>query len=422
MRRARVLLLAVVACNDPVAQPDPVPFAVVQSDIWAGTELIVTSPGFAPRLPSVLIDDDTVTARVVDDTTLAVLTPTQPGTHQLRVISPYIVSVPAIIQLRGFLGFEEGPQLRGPLRVLPGAPAVYGDWTTGVVRWDIRARQATTISTPFHDGRCVRSLGGSFEPGRVVINRGDCFSSSALEAWRLEATPVRLDSFPPGVNDLGEVQLAPHTWFHRTHSEFYLVVCDTLCVWQMIVGTEQNLDVEFSPGGDLAIPIGTAFSPAGVTVLDAPGARVGYRLPELHQADAAAFTEEGDTMFVSGVVYENVPFPARLLRVLARTGEVDTVVTLHPYAVALAVDPTHPWLYVLMDRPPSLEVWDRRTLARVASLPLAAGGCVACFSLPRVLVDPLQQRVYVVDAGLGPLPTPPTPYFKGSLFVFDTPP
>ena len=404
------------ACSEPnTTKPEPQPYTVVTPDVWAGEDVLITSPGFAPagEPPSVSINGVTVNSRFVNETTLAVATPSARGSYVLRVSSPYVMDLPATVFLRGFIAQETGPSLFGRLEVLPGPPAVLGQVADGVVRWNIQARTATRVMGVQHDGSCVWGIGSSYTPSHLVLHYGTCPIETGWSIWRMAGTPTPFDSIPLATRSIS-VELAPKKTLYSDHHEFWLVDCDTTPCRNDFVTAERVTDVVFSPPRHRLVPLGAFLPPDGVPIVDPATARVVYRIPRIRLPYGAAFSLGGDTLFVGGLSGSAVDAPSHIVRARASDGQVDTIIDVPQTVVAIEVDPVRPWLYIMFGDPPSFDVWDRRTLTRIASFPIPGKSCL-CFWKTKILPSPLEHRVYVASTHLAE-------GAAASLLVFDTPP
>src|SRR3989442_6852539 len=137
--RSSWIALLLVACLDPpVPPPEPQPFAVSNSDVWSGTTITVSSSGFVGSDPvAVLLDSDTLSFTRLNDSTLLVAMPDVPGTHQLRIASPSVLTTSLPVHLNGYLNAELGPIFSG--RTVRGADLtdLFGTGPFGLRRWNV---------------------------------------------------------------------------------------------------------------------------------------------------------------------------------------------------------------------------------------------------------------------------------------------
>jgi len=139
--------------------PPPQSFSA-SPDVWSGAELTITSQGLAAEsLPVVLLDDQFLGVRRVDDTTVVASAPDRPGPHALRVVASGVDQRPVVVQLRGFVDRVEGPLLSG--RTEPGRDVRYlfGSGPTGLRRWNIRTNKAIDLGDTVHAVSCTRAWG-----------------------------------------------------------------------------------------------------------------------------------------------------------------------------------------------------------------------------------------------------------------------
>src|SRR5207247_10790038 len=111
MRRTVWLGLVLAACDAPPMVNPPQSYRV-STDVWSGSELTVTSAGFATAglVPGVELDGHPLVVRRVDDTTVVATLPDSPGQHMLRLVAPDVDRKAIRLQLRGV-----HPGLGGPL-------------------------------------------------------------------------------------------------------------------------------------------------------------------------------------------------------------------------------------------------------------------------------------------------------------------
>jgi hypothetical protein len=173
-----------------------------------------------------------------------------------------------------------------------------------------------------------------------------------------------------------------------------------------LVRAEGTYDVMISPRGDRAVIIAFGYPPGfggteGVPVLDATTGQVAYEVTEIRTNPAAAFSAEGETLFVAGKDAEGRQL---LLALRAADGQRLRAVPLALNAWGIAPDPARPWLYVTGYTSPGglgqLLVFDRGslTLLTTVSAPDSVYGVICCDVAAHIIPSPAEQRVYIVSA------------------------
>src|SRR2546428_2805888 len=143
MRRPFWLGFVLAACDAPPMAPPPQSYRV-STDVWSGSELTVTSAGFATAglVPDVELDGHPLVVRRVDDTTVVATLPDSPGQHMLRLLAPDVDSKAIALQLRGFDQRVAGPLITG--RTEPGRefPHLFGTGAPRPRPWALAANTA----------------------------------------------------------------------------------------------------------------------------------------------------------------------------------------------------------------------------------------------------------------------------------------
>lgn len=398
--RALMVGLLLGGCADPpVGQPDPQPFVVENDDVWSGSSVTVRSAGFVGADPAaVLLDADTLAFTRVNDSTLTVALPDLPGTHQLHIASPSVLPTPVPVHLNGFVGAQEGPVFMG--RAVRGSQLteVYGSGPTGLRRWDVSTGTTWDYPDSMHTGTCSRGVGAGPHTGELVLLRGDC-SVANWWLWRIEPTVARLDSTQFGSSWFVDV-LGPGRYVLPGAHMTVIIACDTSCVRSDTRG-ESGFDVVHSPTGHRAVPLAYVVSDTGAPVIDGTTGRLSYYLPQFEELIGAAFSEDGDTLYLTG--QDNVWTPGVELLLAARAvdGSPLVVDTLSFSPCGVAVDPVRPLLYVAGNQGAGangrsvLGVFDRTTLEPIA---LLHADSLVYYTPCKVLPSPLERRVYVIPS------------------------
>ncbi|HXY20841.1 MAG TPA: hypothetical protein VEH83_12670, partial [Gemmatimonadales bacterium] len=172
---------------------------------------------------------------------------------------------------------------------------------------------------------------------------------------------------------------------------------------------EEPSDIAISPSRDRAAIIGRDWLGTGMPVFSASSANPVYFLPGSREIWGAAFSDEGDSLFVIGPPLPSVqPYPytpPNLAIVAASDGRVLKSVPAWPDAYRLVLDPGGRWIYLpgAMQDPgvkyrsqaPALQVLDRATLAPVTTIQAPFGTDIGGMDLYPVL-SPSEHRLYLV--------------------------
>ena len=425
MRRTLCLALLLVAC----AELPPIPTVIerqpfhASTDVWSGSAITITSAAFAggAPLPAVLLDQLSLDARRIDDTTLIASIPEAPGPHDLRVVAKNVDTASTVVYLRGFVQHVEGPFLSGRVESGRDPRHVFGNGPTTLRRWNIATNKTIDYPDSLHAVTCTRGVGPSPTVGDLVLLTGGCTAGTWM-VWRPEPLTAT-DTTSVAVTDFVAV-LRADRWIVLDGGVFSLVACEsvTVCISEAIAGLV-GTDVVRSPRGDRAALLARPASPGGgptngMPVVDVAEGAIGYHVPALSGVQGAAFTPEGDTLFLAG---DSAGVPA-LAAVLAADGARLATRTLGLSPCAVAVDGAHRWLYVAGQVTSSpgpqsvLQVLDRTTLNAVTTLHVT-GAAGYGRSLCRIVQNPIESRVYVVTTWAGEH----NPGAHAQLYSFETP-
>ncbi|HKA59569.1 MAG TPA: hypothetical protein VKD28_13205, partial [Gemmatimonadales bacterium] len=392
-------------------------------DVWSGSSVTISSAAFAgaAALPAVLLDELPLAAHRIDDTTLIAPVPDTPGPHYLRVVAKNVDTASIIVYLRGFVGHVEGPFLSGRVESGRDPRHVFGNGPTSLRRWNIATNKAIDYPDSLHAVTCTRGVGPSPTAGDLVLLTGGCTAGTWM-VWRpepltaTETTSVALTDFV--------AVLRSDRWIVLNGGLFSLVVCEsaTVCTSEAIAGLV-GTDVVRSRRGDRAALLARPTSPGagptnGMPVVDVAGGAVAYRVPALSTVQGAAFTPDGDTLFLAG---DSAGAPA-LTAVFAADGARLATRTLGLSPCAVAVDGAQRWLYVAglttaaAGTTSVLQVLDRATLNVVTTLQVTGADGYAD-KLCRIVQNPVESRVYVVTTWAGEH----NPAVHAQLYSFETP-
>ena len=442
LRGGLALLLA--ACREPAwAPPEPVPVSLLTPDVWSGSEAVLASAAFTRDrgLPVVLLNADTLAVRRLDDTTVAAQLPDLPGTQSLHVRAPDVLDFPIAIELRGFERTGEGPLLSGRLQVLPGwPPTVVGNGVAGAVVWNLHSTLATPLPDSLHDPTCTVGVGPGYDPWTVALATCEATSRSGRwRAWRVRPEVTLVEDSLCSTGDRFTAALAPgvsasagRTGGTTTFLTVFVREGST-CTPVLEVVALLAYDIVLSPRGDRAVVLADQYSsgssfpdppppPLGVPVIEAATGQLAYRIESILVAPTAAFSGDGDTLFLAGQAWGDLFGQSHLTVVRFGDGVALRSRPLPLEATAIAPDASRPWLYVAGFTPARqarLLVLDRESLEVVVTLaaPDSVDGFAAFGWGSRMILSPAEQRVYVVSAN-----NPWHPVTRPFLTRFRTPP
>jgi len=421
MRRIVWLGLVLAACDAPPMVNPPQSFRV-STDVWSGGELTLTSAGFATAglVPDVQLDGRSLIVRRVDDTTVVATLPDSPGQHTLRLLARDVDRKAIALQLRGFLDRTAGPLISG--RAEPGRDSRYlfGSGPTSLRRWNIVTNKAIEYADSVHAVSCARGVGPGPNAGELALLTGGCATGRWM-SWRTEPLAPLADTTPNATDHFVAV-LGAGRWIVVSASFFSLQACDAgSCTSDSISGTERS-DVVRSPRGDRAVLLAQAIGDPqtpGVPVVDIALGKVGYRIRALRAAQGAAFSANGDTLYLAG----DSATAFTLLAVRASDGATLASRRLVYGPCAVSADPSRPWLFVAgvvaNPSPPHsfLQVFDRRTMNPLTTLHVMSDTTYG-LNFCRIASDPIGRRVYVIDTWAGEH----NPAAHAQLYSFETPP
>lgn len=413
------ILLA--ACDKlPTEHPRPEPQTFRTTvDVWSGSEIVVTSAGFASiaSLPAVLLDNQPLSVRRVDDTTLAAAVSDNPGPHSLRVVAQDFDTRAVTVQLRGFATRIEGPLLSG--RTEPGLDTRYlfGSGPTGLRRWNIRTNKAIELGDTLHAVSCTRGVGPGPNVGDLVLESSGCNSGRWL-VWHTEPLYPMADT-AAGMTMHFVAVLKPGRWVVARINEFSINACDATACTSASIPATAIIDVARSPRDDRAAllsgSIGDSLT-SGVPVVDVDLGVVGYRVAALRSAQGGAFSSDGDTLYLAG--HATTGFA--LVALTAYDGRALATRQLDFAPCTVGLDQARPWLYVAgvsISGTSVLEVFDRRTMDPITTLHVSdAVGFGE--DLCRIMPNPVEHRLYVATTWAGEH----NPDTHAQLFTFETPP
>ncbi len=429
------LLPLVLACNEPgTGPPPPAEFDVSPSVLWGVGELTLTSPAFrdlvlVPQagpdgffdVPNrwsnfaVALGGDTLDSWRMDQTTIAAWVPAgrmgyrtgrATGTYAVHVVvdgNPLVERDMTLIGIRDAGQSDYWPYDEAPIPYPWGLPLQRGAGTiVTLARDDLRRVGAAVLdlnnrtTRMLGDWRAARGwtelegVGASYDPNRIVLDSSEAGTWAASYRMgqtldgerRLHCAPVGYFYFYMAAEVASGQCLAwigggtdPGYWgngqtlLQRTPELLYT---GTLPVFRMSPGGSRTV-AEFAYCNDRVR--------GGWPVFDATPAVV-YRLPGVGCVTGAAFSADGDTLFLvasdTADAWDDVSWMLQVRR--AADG---MVIRSAPIADAsggnalraLLLDPMRPWLYVTGSEPAYgssddvLRVVHRESLEMLASVP-----------------------------------------------------
>ena len=241
--------------------------------------------------------------------------------------------------------------------------------------------------------------------------------------WRTEPL-VPLGDTTSAQTDRFVAVLGVGRWVVVGAEGFSVVACDGGSCSSESVPARSGSDVLRSPNGDRAALItrrDSALSATGVPVVDVALGTVAYRVPALGAAHGGAFSAGGDTLYLAG----DSASASLLVAVRASDGELLASRRLNYEPCAVAADQVRPWIFVagVTATPPAsapqsfLQVFDRRTMSSITTLHVTSDSVYGS-NFCRILPNPLERRVYVVETSVGEH----NPLARAQLYSFQTPP
>jgi DNA-binding beta-propeller fold protein YncE len=297
---------------------------------------------------------------------------------------------------------------------------VFGNGPTGLRQWNVRTGVVLDFPDTMHIGTVTRGVGPGLVRGHVAL-----FARSQWRLWRITGPKATLlDTIPLEVaSDRFVAVLAFGRYVTSGSHQFLLKACDLgACASQAVTG-ESGFDIVRSRRGDRAALVAPVVSDSGAPVVDIASGRILYFVPPFRSVSGAAFSEEGDTLYVAGQEHAAAwGDPSLLAAVGASDGTSLAIVPLEYSPCAVATEPTGSWLYVAgLERAALggfssvLQVFERRTLASITTLRLGRQSYGQGFC--RILPSSLEQRVYVIETAVAPFDS----LARASLTRFDTP-
>jgi hypothetical protein len=390
---------------------------------WPGDTIRFTSAAFLglDSLAEVRLDGVLLAASRIDDSTLAFRAPEVSGTFRLTLrlgnetrlgtirLAGLLSSAPTLSHVRGW-----------PTPAAYGSPIMFVAGDAEVLRLDVRTGSAQPLGVT-HASGCAVSPGYSYRPAALVtqgIEPAPAYPNSCGRAhsWTLAPATGQSDSAPFGQNGTARywAELAPGSWLLASNHYIDLYRGVSVVWSERLEDTEQFLP---SPDLGLAFPT-TVLSSAGIPVLDLATATIRYRTP-LARSHAAAWSADGDTLFVIGSEYADYE-TQRLYAFDASTGSpLGTPGPLVPGdAWDVALDQSNSLAYAaVLGSQLGLVVLNRATRQVVGQVPFDNGIFCPAGCQVKIAIDAAAQRLYllVITAWTFPGQT-------GRIFTFEMPP
>lgn len=369
-----------LACNDGPVEDLPVVNPTISADkVYAGATLIAHAPNLAQRADSV-VWAGTLPASVIargGDSIVFILPSTVKGRFTVSLGSDGREPLGSV-EASGFverrpvaadLGFYVDVYPEGPV-----ASLITGNRNNDVQQFFPKTRGVKLLLHNYRLGDAdTRTPGRTPDPAIVLLQP----TSGNLEQWRLLPTPVNVGSFPATnprhfalFNDSTGL-LGTHHWVEIRR---YRGAAIPLVLYHGIY--EETHEVIISPKRDLAT-LRVNGSPTGPPVFDMIKADTAYHVRQLFRSYGAAFSANGDTLWMLGAVpeYDQTwqDYRTLLLQLDAHTGrELKRFTFATSIALAMRRDPGDGRIFVAAmpggapsDAPIELYVIDEKSFVQL---------------------------------------------------------
>ena len=383
---AQLLLCLLAACGtDRITTVDPT--VTADAEVWSGGVLALHSPSFtgADTAPIVTVGAETLAVHVVGSDSVRVQVPDTDGTISVGV--GLRAGGRALLQVRvhGLARTWQGPEMDNTsIYPWPGSarPTALAFGGGHLVLVDYASRTVSSPLTPDTGltADCNTSpVPSATVPGLVTAHP----SGTGGNCGPVLAVPATATAGPPDTGPVASIYPALHLsrgrWLVSSKNGPFQIATrsDSGFTWGPPVIGSAPVSYAMSPTGHRIVPTWTYANQGGVPVFDATVPGVAYTLTALPRTWTAAFSPGGDTLFVAG---DDSAGGEVLLEVNAASGGVLARAPLsgayYGAGLAVAVDPMRPWVYVAWmagSQPyvadtPAVDVYDRRSLVRVATL------------------------------------------------------
>ncbi len=414
-----------VAAGPSGCRPEPTTRPLLRTvssdaDAWSGATLVLRSGWFLgpDTLPLVTVGSDTLVMRTFGRDSVAVVLPDTNGPITLHVrFNTDAGVVPAgPVRVHGFASAAvsrwsvDGSLLPWPGGAVPTAAAYVGGRLVLLDLTSLDGVPAPLIPDTGLGAACGHGpMPSAADPGLVVISHAiPPASCGPLIAVLLAAGAPAPDTGPPAYEHFPSVHLGRGRWLidYKQHVAVVTGSPSAGFTTGPYILCAQPWGFAVSPRGDRVAPRG-CYVPApnpGLPVFDAASGAVAYWLPSLEQADEAAFSESGDTLFRAG---STVGAGRRVEALDATTGALLASSALEPAGWAMTLDRERPWLYVAgpVGTRPVVQVFDRRSLTPVATLrvPDSALDTTYYYSMDDyvTVLSPVERSLYLTIRRLG---------------------
>lgn len=409
---AAALLICLAACRADRITDVP-PSVTSASDAWSGGTLLLYSPAFtgADSVPIVMVGAETLAVSAAGPDSVLVELPDTNGFIALSVWLKTGGAAVDSVRVHGFVmeTSAPGPAVTAWLYPWPGggASTALGFQGGRLVLLDFRLNTTTPLTpdTGLGHGCLAGPTPSATEPGLVVISSlaGSCMPMIAVPVTPGAAAP---DTGPPPGGQWPAVQLRRGVWLISYKHYFNIrgrtpAGGDTLLA--SFIGCEQPQGFALSPRGDRVVPgrCGAAgpYSVGGIPVFDSRGPSVAYVLTAFNQTWAGEFSERGDTLFQTAV---DSLGQSGLFAMDPDSGQVLNRAPLEAIGQDVRVDPNRSWVYVAGSvgsglGPPFVAVFDRASLARIATLRVPAGVAPGPHTADdfEIVVGSAERRLYL---------------------------
>lgn len=396
-------LLGLIACRAEQGT-GPAPTVAADADAWSGDTLVLHSASFvgADTAPAVVVGTVVLAVRFLGGDSIGVDLPDTNAQLALTVYLRSGAAMPLSVRVHGFSAVSDGPLVDGLLYPLLGStPGALGFQSGRLMRFDFRYGTAAGLTPDTNlSSQCLVGPTPSATSGLVVV--APLLDSAAMvPCGPAVAVPIAPATGPPdtahlyGSYAMSLVHFGADRWLISEFGYHRLVVGDSVAAVDLCSGKYNR--VVLSPMVDRAVLL----CPDG-PVVDGTVPAEAFLSAQGGLAFGATFTDNGDTLFVANyAAYDSLmleSFDAKTGRALAQTRFPEAA----GFIVGLKADPSHRWLYIMVP-PSALEVLDRTTLARVATLkvpPAASGSYHPYLSDWTLMVDPIARRLYAVGQEL----------------------
>lgn len=385
-----VLLFGLVACKaDRITNVSPSVTSATHA--WSGGTLVLRSTSFtgADSVPTVVVGAEALTVRSLGFDSVVVQLPDTNGLIALFVRLRAGAEVVDSVRVHGFVsaGSAPGPAVTGWLYPWPGSGTATALGFQGgrLVLLDLRLNTTSPMApdTGLGHGCLSGPVPSATEPGLIVISSlvgtgsvGSGASCAAMIAVPVASASAVPDTGPPPVGLWPAMHLARGVWLVN-HKYWFDIVSRSpsggFTTTSSNIACSQPTGFAISPRGDRVVP-GRCLAPSGIPVFDPRAAGVAYVLTAWHQTWGGEFSASGDTLVQAAVdsLGQNV-----LFAVDPTAGRILGRASLEAIGLDARIDPNGSWVYVagLVGNigPPFIAVFDRVSLARVATLRIPAG-------------------------------------------------